>query len=105
MRGLMRDRDARIVLDYLSDTEFKSDVNRMWKLAQREGISTQRVSQIVEKGKRLIRWVPGMPLSIAGARMAREPIYMAWNNAETPEEFYWEVETERNAAWAWGGRQ
>lgn len=101
----MRDRDARIVLDYLSDSEFKSDVNRMWKLAQREGISTQRVSQIVEKGKRLIRWVPGMPLSIAGARMARDPIYMAWDAAETPEEFYWEVETEKGRAWAMGGRQ
>lgn len=44
-------------------------------------------------------WVP-IPI-----QDAINPARMAWDSASTPEEFYWEVETERNAAWAMGGRQ
>ena len=50
-----------------------------------------------ELGERL--WVP-IPI-----KKAVNPARMSWDSASTPEEFYWEVQTERNAAWARGGCQ
>lgn len=43
-----------------------------------------------------------VPIPIKSALFAD---HMAWDSASTPEEFYWEVETEKRAAWAKGGRQ
>lgn len=91
----MSRRNFRILMDNISGMS-------MAAIAEREGLNPSRIGQICQSVLRRFGLDRSMSKQAIGARLARAQ--RAYQPLNTPEGFYYEVESERRNQ-LWAGRQ
>lgn len=89
-------KHARILLEYLTIPQRVQERRVVVVLGLREGLSAQRVYQIISKAKSAIGYHADMTVAQVGALLRKKAPAYHHGQAETPEDFHEEVENERH---------